>query len=314
MPADTVEVAVGVIEDAQGRVLVARRPDDVHQGGQWEFPGGKRQLDEPIHAALYRELYEELGVEVQRPSPLITLRYRYPEKTVVLYTWRIRDWRGRPRGREGQPVEWRSIEALQPSDFPAANCGIIRALQLPEQCLITPDLTGTFEAFLNRLEHRLSGGIGLVILRSHRLPSSQYLQLADRVISRCRVHGARCMLNIPPEWLTQIDCDGIHLTASRVPAFRSVAAGFAGWVSAACHSIEELTRAQDAGADFVTVSPVQPTPTHPNAATLGWKGFEAITAEARIPVYALGGMSPAHLGRVRAYGGHGVAGIRGFWL
>ncbi|MFO7642121.1 MAG: NUDIX domain-containing protein, partial [Candidatus Competibacteraceae bacterium] len=66
----TVRVAVGIIADATGAILIARRPDHVHQGGLWEFPGGKVEADETVDAALRRELHEELGIAIQAAEPL----------------------------------------------------------------------------------------------------------------------------------------------------------------------------------------------------------------------------------------------------
>ena len=70
-----VHVAVGVILDSSRRVLLTRRAADSHQGGLWEFPGGKVEPGESLAVALARELHEELGIRVRRSSPLLEVRH-----------------------------------------------------------------------------------------------------------------------------------------------------------------------------------------------------------------------------------------------
>jgi 8-oxo-dGTP diphosphatase len=125
----TIRVAVGIVADAAGAILIARRPDHVHQGGLWEFPGGKVEAGETVEAALRRELREELGIVVQAAEPLPGVQHTYPDKTVVLDVWRVTAYHGEPRGREGQPLAWVSPETLNDFAFPAADESIIAWLR-----------------------------------------------------------------------------------------------------------------------------------------------------------------------------------------
>ena len=84
-------------------------------------------------------------------------------------------------------------------------------------------------------------------------------------------------------------------------------------VGASCHDAAELALAAALSADFAALSPVMPTTSHPDALALGWERFEVLAEAASLPVFALGGVSPADLDRARRCGGQGVAGIRGFW-
>lgn len=122
-------VAVAVILDRRHRVLVSRRPDDVHQGGLWEFPGGKVEPGESVEDALVRELGEELGIAVEFSTPLLEVRHDYPERSVLLDVHVVRDFTGEPRGLEGQPVQWLSAAQLDAGVFPAANGAIIDAMR-----------------------------------------------------------------------------------------------------------------------------------------------------------------------------------------
>ena len=123
-----VTVAVGILIDDAGRVLVTRRASDAHQGGLWEFPGGKVEAEETMLEALTRELSEELGVSVEAAEALMVLEHDYGDKQVRLDVHRVTRWSGEPRGLEGQPLAWQRPEKLRNWTFPAANRPILERL------------------------------------------------------------------------------------------------------------------------------------------------------------------------------------------
>ena len=124
-----VHVAVGIVADSTGAILIARRPDHAHQGGRWEFPGGKVEAAETVATALQRELHEELGITVQAAEPWLQVRHAYSDKTVLLDVWRVTAWQGEPHGREGQPLRWALPAELTDFAFPAADEPIIARLR-----------------------------------------------------------------------------------------------------------------------------------------------------------------------------------------
>ncbi|QJR80016.1 8-oxo-dGTP diphosphatase MutT [Alteromonas pelagimontana] len=128
-----VNVAVGIILKASptsgDNVFVCRRPTNVHQGGKWEFPGGKIEGGETTEQALARELYEEIGIEVNSSMPLMVIEHDYGDKKVRLDIHTVTDFSGEPYGKEGQQGKWDSIATLNPQDYPAANIAIIERLQ-----------------------------------------------------------------------------------------------------------------------------------------------------------------------------------------
>ena len=132
-----VHVAVGVLLNEKAEVLVALRPCDVHQGGLWEFPGGKLEPNESVQQALGREFDEELGIRIHTCIPFTQIRHDYGDKSVLLDVWTVGGFTGIPSGREGQKIEWRRISELRGADFPKANEGIIRALKLLHGVAIT---------------------------------------------------------------------------------------------------------------------------------------------------------------------------------
>ena len=125
-PVSRIQVAAGVLTDSQGRVLIAQRAQHGHQGGAWEFPGGKVAPRESPREALDRELQEELGIRVQSARKLLTLEHDYPDRAVCLHFFRVQQWYGEPVGREGQPLSWllpaELMDAgLLPADQPVVN-------------------------------------------------------------------------------------------------------------------------------------------------------------------------------------------------
>ena len=123
-----VHVAVGVLVDAKGRVLIARRAPSSHQGGLWEFPGGKVEAHETVIDALTRELAEELGIKVLSTVPLLQVNHAYQEKAVLLDVHHVVEWSEEPRGCEGQPLAWVMSSSLNDYQFPEANKAIVLRL------------------------------------------------------------------------------------------------------------------------------------------------------------------------------------------
>ena len=123
-------VVAAAIFNKQGDLLIAQRPLDKYMVGLWEFPGGKVEAGEAVTDALCRELDEELGIQPLSWEPLISIEHTYPEKTVLLDVWIVKDFHGEAHSREGQAVRWVTPNRLDQFDFPEANHGIIEALNI----------------------------------------------------------------------------------------------------------------------------------------------------------------------------------------
>ena len=120
-----IQVAVGVLIDDKHCVLLARRLKGTHLAGFWEFPGGKVEAGETVKTALGRELLEELGITVDKTSPLLTVSHDYREKQVLLDVHRVEAWSGEPFGAEGQPIAWVDAPSLSDFQVPDANAEIM---------------------------------------------------------------------------------------------------------------------------------------------------------------------------------------------
>jgi 8-oxo-dGTP diphosphatase len=123
-----VHVAAGVVLNNQQQVLLALRPIDKHQGGLWEFPGGKVEAGETVQAALARELYEEINLTVLAAEPFLIQEHDYSDKHVKLDVWLVTRFIGEPQGKEGQELRWVALSALANYQFPAANQVVVDAL------------------------------------------------------------------------------------------------------------------------------------------------------------------------------------------
>jgi 8-oxo-dGTP diphosphatase len=307
-------VAVGALINPAGEVLISRRSEHVHQGGLWEFPGGKVELGENVEAALTRELREELGTEVESMRPLIRVRHAYTDKTVLLDVWRIDGYRGEPCGLEDQPLRWVTPQALAEYDFPAADAPIINALRLPKEYAITGEPGDQPKIFLQHLESVLARGMRLIQLRTKRLSEDNLLTLYQKAQRLTKSYGATLLLNGSPAQARALDADGLHLTATRLMALDTRPLPPDRWVAASCHNLEELHHASRIGVDFAVVSPVRMTPSHPDVQPLGWQGLQALTELAALPIYALGGMTLADVDQAWRHGSQGIAAVRALWV
>jgi 8-oxo-dGTP diphosphatase len=306
----TTDVAVGVVTRTDGRVLLSERPCGKPWAGYWEFPGGKIEDGEEPLAALRRELHEELGIDVDAATPWITLPYAYPEKRVRLHFFRVPRWHGTPHAREEQRLSWEDPRAIAVRPLLPANESVLRALNLPAVYAITNAAKLGVEPFMERLQAALKSGVRLIQVRERQMASAELIGFAQRVVAAARPYGARVLLNGDANLAKQAGVDGVHLQAGQLMQLRVPPAEF--W-AASCHDVAELARAAQLNASFVVLSPVLPTPTHPEAAGMGWERFAVLVRDYPLPVYALGGMKPDLLDTAMQHGAHGIALLSGIW-
>lgn len=124
----TINVAAAVIY-VDGLFLLSKRLDHQHQGGKWEFPGGKIEDGESTEQALTRELKEELNIDVTEQSSFMSLSFEYPEKYVNLHFQLVTDFSGKEQGAEGQQVEWFTKNDLIKLTFPDANVPVVNKIK-----------------------------------------------------------------------------------------------------------------------------------------------------------------------------------------
>lgn len=315
-------VVAGVLRDAQGRVLLARRPAGKADAGLWEFPGGKVERGEAPLDALRRELQEELGLCVLDGVPLIRVPVASAGDGAAirlhLDTWTIRGYRGDPFAHEHDALAWVAPEALDRYPMPPADRPVVAALRDPDRVLITPEPGEGAEAeatWLARADVALAQGLRRVHLRL--ADAAQRRRLAVELAQRCRAAGAGLWVHGDPDLAAELGV-GLHWRASqlRLPEAAALTVRHrdaGGRVCAAVHDAEELGLAESLGVDDLLLGPVNPTATHPGQPGLGWDAFERLRSQTASPVYALGGVGPTDLVEARRHGAQGVAGIRAFW-
>ncbi len=301
-------VAVGVIRNAAGELLISKRAKNVHQGGLWEFAGGKVEKGESVFQALQRELFEELAIKVSAAQPLIKIQHHYSDLSVLLDVWEVTHFSGIAKGCEGQNIKWINLAHFNRYNFPKANQAIIKAVQLP-RCYAILDDANKLD-LMDNLEKILKNRITLIQARLKKLTSLEVEAFLKRAIPLCQQYKARLLLNSGIKNITE-HADGIHFTSVDLMALthRPKTKGLYG---ASCHNLEQLQQAEKIGLDFAVLAPVLKTQTHPNAETLGWQKLSTLTNQCNLPVFALGGLEINKLKTAYFAGAQGIAGIRAF--
>lgn len=123
-----IDIAVGVLQKESKVCLSLRQKHQTHSD-HWEFPGGKIEEGETPIEALKREFLEELAVETDDWQPLIIIPWDYEKVSVRLHVYISSEYKNEPIGNEGQQVKWFELNQLHLLSFPAANKGILKALQ-----------------------------------------------------------------------------------------------------------------------------------------------------------------------------------------
>lgn len=310
-------VVAAVIHNPQGQILIAKRPLHKHQGGLWEFAGGKVDAGETTEHAVVRELQEELGITATQYRPLLTVEHHYPDKSVRLNVFRVTAFEGEAHGAEGQAIKWVNPQDLHQYQFPAANIPILKAAVLPDVYYITPEPSEVGGNLLTWLQQHLPTQ-SFLCLRAKQLSQTAYLHLAQQVLSLCQQRQSQLIIHQYYQLLHKIpDAKGVHLSSQQLAHCHSrqqlaIKPEQYVWVSA--HHQQDLANAWQIGADAATLSPVYQTSSHPTQAAMGWQWFNDTVKTAKLPVYALGGMTKDDIKLAQQQGGQGVAGIRGLFF
>lgn len=180
-------------------------------------------------------------------------------------------------------------------------------LQLPRVYAIT-DRKKYGENFLQRLELVLKRGVRMIQLREKELSAKDYYELALRVRELTRRYSALLFINDRVDIALAVEADGVHLPSKGLPP--SVVKRLGNLiVGYSAHSLEEALYAQQEGADFITLSPIFKTSSHPDAEPVGLLLLKEVSQKLSIPVYALGGITWEKVKLCYKNGAYGIAGI-----
>jgi len=318
MMTKVVQVAVAILQKTNGDFLLASRPQGKGWAGWWEFPGGKIEQGEAPEHALARELQEELGVTPTAVQPWITRRYDYPAthdasaKTVLLHFFFVTAWQGEVMPLEGQSLSWQSPQHVQVSPVLPANAPIMHALALPTIYAISNIAEIGKPQFMRALAHALDQGLQLIQIREKQLTRDALSALSQEILALCAPYQAKVMINTDIAHARQLGAHGVHLTSRDLMQLQQRPTHLL--ASGSCHNPLELVHAAALGLDFVVLSPVLATLSHPDAPPIGWETFAHWIQHYALPVYALGGMTSQHLSKALQSGARGIAMQRGAWL
>ena len=306
-------IAIGVIINETGKILISRRKKDVHLSVFWEFPGGKLEADESFKQALRREIHEEIGFDVSRCNKIIDFNYSYDDRHLYFQVFIVYAHSDQILISEKQKIMWLDQHDLNKIDFPLANQIIVNAINMPQTYMIA-DYSVFGDILVDRVHANLEKGIKQIQFRAPSINKQLYLSLADELHHICNEHDARLILNCDIDWYLDSQADGLHLTSQRLESLHKAGTKTADIeiYSASCHSLTELDYANALNVSTVLIGPVLHTHSHPHAKPLGWPQFSNLCAHANMPVYAIGGLGIKDIQTALVNGAQGIAGIREF--
>lgn len=183
------------------------------------------------------------------------------------------------------------------------------SITLPDKYWITPYNNHHSQTWMNKFEQKLRQGIKLIQLRS-KIPVDS--AIIDKVRHKCRQYKATLLLNIPNKDFSKTDGDGWHLTTHEMFALNERPCANDKLLGASTHNLDEALKAQAIGTNFIVLSPIQTTQTHPDTDPLGWSNAVKVLNKINIPVYFLGGMGIKDLDKTLNLGAQGIAGVSAF--
>lgn len=313
----TVHVSIALLLH-KNRVLVGWREAKQHQGNKHEFPGGKVEQGETAVKACRREIYEEVGLDLQDWHTFDVIRHEYDDLHVhlhVFYAYVEED----QLSAIVQPWTWYPRQQLTALNFPKANHAIIQRLHLPERVKISESLSDLENLPLNTLMYLRIGTAEVVNGESHLLGPLSNNNISSKLLDDLRglppVQLSHLILNrdlweqLPVE---QRQYAVLHLKQHQLMDMSAHQLTIGVRCIAACHDGASVLHAQHIGCDAVLLSPILDTPSHPDAKTLGWNELSRIASQSNLPIFALGGIQAEDLEFAQQQGAYGIAGIRHF--
>ena len=306
-----VNVSIAVLIDADNKVLFGQRPTIKSWGGWWEFPGGKIEKSETSIEALYREIYEEIGVNITQFSRWVTRNYSYKGNDFTLNFFKVSKWEGKVTSKENQRLVWTSLQKPEISPILPANQFVQKAFDLPKSYAITNLSETTKEVFFNQLKDKISDGLRMIQVREKNISHNELKIFSKEVIKICKPNNVKVIINSNEKLAHEIKADGVHLTSKDLLNARVKPKNLI--VAASCHTQEEIDIAEKIDVDFLVLSAVKKTLSHPNISPIGWKKFKKMANKSSTPIYALGGLGDFDYQSAIENGGIGIASQRLIW-
>jgi len=304
-----IKAVVGILRDDSGQILIAKRQDHQFMAGFWELPGGKVESNESEQQAIIRELREELGIVVTDLSIHQTMVYHYTDRIVELSIYTINQYQHIPKGIEGQEIAWVDVNQLHKHKLLPTMKAFIDSITLPNKYWITPSSNHQTDDWMAKFNEKMTQDIELIQLRSKIELDNVFI---SELHEKCKHNNVKLLLNTVDKSFNESYCDGWHLTTGEMLTLNKRPCAKDKLLGASTHNLNEALQAQELGADFVVISPVQATQTHPDTAPLGWDAAQEVVNKLNIPVYFLGGMRLDDLDKALMLGAQGIAGVSAF--
>ena len=183
---------------------------------------------------------------------------------------------------------------------------IIKRISLPKSYWITPDNHDS-ESIFDQCSQHIANGTKMIQLRSKTQLDKHYIGKLNKL---CQSHHVKLILNMPHMTYDE-PCDGWHLSTKELLNFLSNEISEKKFIGASTHNLKEVRHAEKMSMDYISLSPITKTLSHPNAKTLGWNKASEIINQSNIPIYLLGGMNENSMNQALSIGAQGIAGIRG---
>jgi 8-oxo-dGTP diphosphatase len=209
------------------------------------------------------------------------------------------------RPREGQQLSWQHPESITVTPILPANAPIMKALALPPVYVITNLAEMGEQSFFATLKSQLERGLRMIQVREKQLSKDAFMKFSAQVIALAKQYDAKVLISEDFGLARELGADGVHLPSQALLVLKTKPAGL--MVAASCHNPIELRHAEHLDLDFVVLSPVKSTLSHPEAEPLGWQKFAELAESVSLPIYALGGMSLNDLPVAFSYGARGIA-------
>lgn len=305
-------VVLGVLVKGD-MVLISQRKRRDKLGGEWELPGGKKEPGETNFDVLRRELKEEVGISVISARPLIAVTRNSEEGPLSLTVFEVVNWSGSPEGKEGQEIRWVSKDEIFGYSFPIYNAAINIAITLPTLACVTPPLLNSVDKYIESILSIAKSGVKLIQLRPQISDNSKIQQIALKMAERLRSMGVILMLNGKVSHFNSSLFQGLHLSQLEASKCTDRPISETYLLSTSCHDVSELDHALRIGVDFVYLSPIKSTRSHPGRMPLGWNRLHEMVERSSVPVFALGGLSYLDVVSARQIGCQGIAVQSSLW-
>lgn len=282
----------------QSKVLVGWREENQHQGNKHEFPGGKVEQGETPVEACRREVFEEVGIELDEWHAFDFIRHEYDDVIVNLHLFHAAV-KAEALDKIQQPWQWYNRTELRDLNFPKANKAMVKRLYWQQQIKVSDDLSQLIQLPSNQLMY-------------WRTEANQQSHMA---LSEVNVEQLSQLIVNQSLWkqlnsIQQQNIGAVHLKHTQLMTMSANDLLVGQRYIAACHDEQSVQHARSIGCDAVLLSPVLATETHPDAVAMGWEKFAQIAKQVEIPVFALGGMHADMLQEAKEHHAYGIAGMR----